>query len=36
LYGVTNAYCDCPEIKQSSCRTFDKDPLYKEDRPDSF
>lgn len=34
LYGVLGAYCDCPELKDSKCSTFIKDPLYKEDKPD--
>ena len=35
LYGVVTAYCDCPELKEK-CPTFEKDPLYKEDKPDDF
>jgi hypothetical protein len=35
LYAVVGAYCDCPERKEK-CNIFDKDPLYKEDKPDDL
>ncbi len=35
LYAVVGAYCDCPERKEK-CSIFDKDPLYKEDKPEDY
>ncbi len=35
LYAVVGAYCDCPERKEKCC-IFEKDPLYKEDKPEDY